>query len=528
MKKRLSEKETAFLMVLSALIVGGLMRFTPPALAGFPVNDGGLFTTMISDLGNSHYSLPAFTTYNGSTIPFAYPPFGLYLARVLIDLFHFPVFEILRWLPALVSVLAILAFYAFASEMLESRIQAGLATVLFAISPRSFSWFVMGGGLTRVFGMLGLLLTLYGARKLFKEPSPKMLAFTIVAGTFTVLSHPEAIVHTVAAAGLLWLTTARNKKAFLSALQVAFGVLLCTAPWWATVLYQHGPTPLLNASQTGFPFLFFAVIPFYFTEETMLTWIAVLGIIGLFAEINRRNYFLPAWVFVSFLVQARSAAWVANIALVLMAAIALDKIILPGLAAIKNQPAQTNYKPAIYSNPVARILLGYIFLYLMGTTYLYSLAEATVHLSEKDREAMTWVQENTPVNSRFLLLTPGSDYPMRDPIQEWFPSLTERISLTTFQGREWTLGPKFADAFTTYRELQSCATQQEVECIFKKMPEPDLTFNYLYINKKSDYQLGATWPKTPYNPDFVKSAQASGQFSIVYENETTIILEVKK
>ncbi len=48
----------------------------------FPLNDGGLFATMIQDLVNNRLLLPASTTYNGLDIPFAYPPLAFYVAAL--------------------------------------------------------------------------------------------------------------------------------------------------------------------------------------------------------------------------------------------------------------------------------------------------------------------------------------------------------------------------------------------------------------------------------------------------------------
>src|SRR5688572_16295208 len=45
-----------------------------------PLNDGGLFQAMARDISDAHFGLPAYTSYNGGDIPFAYPPLALYLA----------------------------------------------------------------------------------------------------------------------------------------------------------------------------------------------------------------------------------------------------------------------------------------------------------------------------------------------------------------------------------------------------------------------------------------------------------------
>jgi hypothetical protein len=520
-KPSLAPKDIAILGILIAFILGGLLRLTPPALSGFPLNDGGMFYTIIDDLGKNNYVLPAWTTYNGSTIPLAYPPLGFYIARILIDLLHIPPLQILLWLPAVLTLIAILPFYGLAREILESEIPATLATLIFAFSPRSFSWFVMGGGLTRAFGLLGLLLTLFTTAKLFKKPSRKNFWLTVLCGGLTVLSHPEAIVHTVGAAVWLWIAVSRKKSALIDGIKVCIGVILLTSPWWGTIIIQHGIMPFLNASQTGFHYLSLALIPFYFTEEPFMTIISVLGIIGAFGEFRRRRFFLPAWVILSFLIEPRSAAWVANLALAMLAAVALDQIILPGLANLSEKPAHL-LDNSCYQNWSAKLLIGYLLFYLISGSYLYMLNMSTVFLSNAHQAAMAWVKDNTHPGSRFILLTPGSDYPMRDPVQEWFPALTERISLTTMQGQEWTLGPNFAQAINQNRGLQFCASQTAA-CLEKETTNSKRSFDFIYLNKITDYQLGSNWTSSTNSRILEQSLKDSTQYSVVFENDAVVV-----
>ncbi|HNM37713.1 MAG TPA: hypothetical protein PKI33_11655, partial [Anaerolineales bacterium] len=80
-KRTLTLNEWIWLILGSAVILGSIVRLLPGVLAGFPLNDGGMFLSMVKDLQTSHYVLPKFTTYNYLNIPFAYPPFGFYFAR---------------------------------------------------------------------------------------------------------------------------------------------------------------------------------------------------------------------------------------------------------------------------------------------------------------------------------------------------------------------------------------------------------------------------------------------------------------
>ena len=73
----------AKLLLFLAVLLGGWVRFYPPILAGFPINDGGMFDVMIQELRANAYKLPAITSYNFSGIPYAYPPLGFYLVALV-------------------------------------------------------------------------------------------------------------------------------------------------------------------------------------------------------------------------------------------------------------------------------------------------------------------------------------------------------------------------------------------------------------------------------------------------------------
>src|SRR4030095_12722187 len=66
------------LILGSAIALGTIVRCAPTLMAGFPLNDGGMFLDMIRDLRVSEYILPYTTSYNFSNIPYAYPPLGFY------------------------------------------------------------------------------------------------------------------------------------------------------------------------------------------------------------------------------------------------------------------------------------------------------------------------------------------------------------------------------------------------------------------------------------------------------------------
>ena len=297
------------LLLIAAMIFGSFVRFNPTIVYGFTIKQGGMFAVMIDNLRQNHYLIPQYTTYNHLDIPYAYPPLGFYLGALAADLFGLSADQVLRWLPAFFASLSVLAFYLLASQLMKSKYQAAVSTLFFALMPRAFSWFVTGAGLTRSLGQFFMLLTLAAVVKLYKQGNRRDILWAGLFGGLTVMSHPEVALHTSIASVFLWVMLSRSRKGFIHSLGVAAVVLLITSPWWATVVSYHGIEPMLNAAQTGQKasavlFLLF----FAFTEEPYATFLAILGLIGVVYSLIRRDYLLPLWIVIPFIVEGRSAA----------------------------------------------------------------------------------------------------------------------------------------------------------------------------------------------------------------------------
>src|SRR4051812_31493754 len=116
-KKIIGPDVLAIFTLLSITFAGGFVRLQPALLSSFPLNDGGLFYSMTMGLKNNGFILPQTTTYNLADIPFAYPPFAFYLVGLLNTLTNWPVLDIFRILPALISTLTIPAFFLLARQV---------------------------------------------------------------------------------------------------------------------------------------------------------------------------------------------------------------------------------------------------------------------------------------------------------------------------------------------------------------------------------------------------------------------------
>jgi hypothetical protein len=466
-----------------AVIFGALARLVPVLASGMPVNDGGLFYSMSRDIQAANFALPAFTTYNQAGIPFAYPPLGLYLAAF--GGLLFPLAQVIRWLPPLVSILTIPAFFALARAMLDSDARAGIAAAAYALLPASYELVIMGGGLTRAFGLLFSILTLLNAWQLFRRPTVRRMLLTALTAGLLLLSHPMIAIHTALGVLLFWLFSERRRQSVLPALGVAGLALLFTAPWWGTVLARHGAAPFLNAAHTGGSWLtvFVPLLFLDFGHELFLELILLLAALGTLWLIARRRYLIPLWTLALFLV-GRNAFLDAAVPAGLAASFGVADVLWGGFRAPKEiRPKETlkvfetfRVSGGAFSRG-QKILAAFLLIYATFGALAYSLT-INLHVTPAERDALAWIAEHTPPEARFLLLTHGSA--LNTPVQEWFPALTGRINIGVVQGYEWLPGRQFASRIADYNALQPCLTQN-LACVEDWAAARGKTFDYLYV-----------------------------------------------
>src|SRR5215216_1387021 len=527
--KPIRRTEWADLIFIIAMFLGAFMRFNPTLLAGFAINDGGMFAVMVDDLKASHYLIPAFTTYNHLNIPFAYPPLGFYLGRIASDLFGWSAAQTLRWVPAFFASLSVPAFYWLTLRLLKNKYYAAISTLFFALMPRALSWYVMGGGLTRSPGQLFMLLTLATVVRLYQENRRIDIFLAGLFGGLAVMSHPEAAVHTFVSALFLWTMLSRKRSGFINSILVGLIVLLVSAPWWATVIHYHGLDPLLKGAATGQKTLaVFHLLFFVFTEEPYATVITILGLIGIARQLLRRDYLLPLWMAIPFFVEGRSAAGPAAIPLAMLAAIGLVDVVYAGLGVLgakatllppqKSSEAEPANSDQIL--PAERNIFIYVLLYLIFCIYQFGLGLSNATLYPADQEAMSWVREHTPDSSRFLVLT-GTSSVSCDSVLEWFPALTGRQSIFTVQGTEWTQGNNFSAYVTSTYPAQRCLTSGDAACLDAAASRS--AYDFIYLSKMLHVDNCAPLAPQRTFPDFLEHMRADSSFQTIYETAGVII-----
>ena len=508
------------LLLSFAVGLGAFLRLYPVLVAGFPLLDGGLFYTFIREMRQNSYLLPLFSAYNQGEIPFVYPPLSFYLAGILADLTGWSDLDVLRILPAILSTLTIPTCYLLAREILASEIQALLATFSFALLSTAYDFLIVGAGLPRSLAFLFSMLTLWQIHRLYTHDEKRHIFYASIFACLTLLSHPTIAWFTAYSGLLIFLFWGRRRTGWLRTGLVALGTLVLTAPWWLTMLIRHGITPFLSASQLGFRSWINLITPLLFlhTNEPYLKIQAVMGLLGLFVCLQKKQYFLPVWLGVVFLLEPRLAATYSVLPMVLLVATGLDEVVLRGL---RNHPSDKQVQspgieagntpspdhPMVSNGKTSGLLLSVFLLYSLVSSFIVAPKEA---LSLEHRTAMTWVGAETPRESQFLILS-GIHGAGSDLISEWFPALSDRASLNTPQGLEWRDGRAFASLWNRHSRLQVCIT---VDCLEAWSGDLGVTFDYVYIRRAALDPL-----------PLVQSLDESPDYQLVYENPQVKIFQ---
>ena len=494
------------------ILLGMFLRFLPALQTDFPINDGGMFLSMIRDLRASGFILPEFTSYNLSDIPFAYPPFGFYVGAIISSLFSVSDVDLLRWLPAIVSAAVVPAFYWLSLQFFDNTTKTFIATVIVAVMPGTFGWLVMGGGLSRSFGILFYLLAVGNALRLFRNKDSHSLWSTILFCALVILSHPEVGFQTAGICFLIWLIYGRNQFGIKHAILVSLGTALISAPWWLSVVIYHGFTPFISAMQTGIhETLVASLFNSFFSLKGGLPFVPVLGLLGLYLTLRRKEYLLPGWILLPFFLDPRNAPAIAEYGHILLASEALHFLWEKFNQSYVEDVKKKNATPSPYASYFISLPFIFLVVYFFWVTFSISKEFFIVSLQVPDREVMEWVRTNTPEDGRFLLMTSGGRVsPMLDSFQEWFPALAERHSQNTLQGREWTLGSDFYDTLLLFLDLQTCS---DADCLRAWASNNDIRIEYVLV--RAGY----------VSPDLIDSIGSDGGFKTIYESDTAMIYQ---
>lgn len=453
--------DTNTAVLIAAIVTGVVVRFRPVLLSDFPVNDGGMFYTVVQDIVRSGFGFPQHLSYNGLDLPFAYAPASFYLAAAIHGL-GVGLLDVFRFLPAVLASLILFAFVRFARAVTKNDALTAIATFAFALVPSAYASHVTGGGLTRALGVLFLLLALERFIVLFETRSRGALVAAGVFGALSLLSHTEMGWALAFSVVVLWLFRARDRRSFFDAALAALVATVVVLPWVLTVLLRYGPSPFVSAFGTGTldnPAVKLAI--FDQTGEPWFPLFGALAIVGMIRVGGLRQWWLPAWILAIGMLDSRSLHILSAIPMAILVAIAVRDVLAP-----------------LVTTPRLRIALACAAVAYGLVTTPWALPDVLRTIPDTDRAAMSWVRDHTPADARFLVVTERGW--AENSVGEWFPALAERPSVSTVQGYEWLPDRAFWAQMVRFFEAQSCGSQDSA-CLERLRADTGYDFSYVYL-----------------------------------------------
>jgi hypothetical protein len=520
-------------VTVACILAGVFVRAFHVLSFDFPLNDGGLFFAMTRDLQDANYRLPSVTSYNGGDIPFAYPPFGFYVAALVDHLTPLSLIDVFRFLPWLATSLTLPAFYLLARSLLRSQAAVVASVFAFAVIPRGYIWLLMGGGVTRSLGFLFAVLALYFIHRMYKGAKPSNVALAALCCGLTALNHLETAWFLAFSAVLFYVVFGRTRRALVSSLVVAAGTVLVSAPWWASVLAEHGTEPFLAAAGTGGTVFsggegsrgaFLGLTRFVSTSEPLFPFIGTLAVFGALVSVVSRRYFLTVWWAAIVLLEVRGFPTYTTVPVAMLAGIGITEVLLPllfrkqGDEGLSVQPASwTTLGRITPATALPMLILAGLVVYTSAGALLRDrvfAAEGVVleSISADDRAGLAWVNRLVPEGSSFLVV-PDTPFWEVSKITEWFPALTEHISVATVQGSEWLDEDGFQRARAIHQAAFECGNGT-VACLQELEDTYSLQFAYVYIR-----QAGAT----PCCATLIRSLENTPDYQLLYRGKGAVV-----
>lgn len=217
------------------------------AMHDFPLGYAGLFTQMARQIAEADFRLPVETPYYGpGGIPFAYPPFGLYLLAFFIELtgkYYF----FLRWLPPLVSLLSIALTFLLSARLFKSPAIAALTAVFAAASTDLYVAHAWSAGIVRAPAFVFAVLAVLFFTRNLEERSTKNILLTGLFFGLSILSHLAYALFCAFWIGFFSLADRNRARVVRDSILSALVGFLLASIWIVPVVSRHGGDVFLGA-----------------------------------------------------------------------------------------------------------------------------------------------------------------------------------------------------------------------------------------------------------------------------------------
>lgn len=494
MKRNFENYSTQILLFISLLISIPLL-FENALEHSFPLGYAGLFTQMAQQISDANFRLPMESPFYGpSGIPFAYPPFGLYLLAILIKLTG-KYFIFLRLLPPLLSLLALIPLFYLTLQLSGSSIAAAITVILAATSPDLYVAHTWAAGIVRAPAFLFALTSLYFFTRQLKSRSRTDIILTGVFLGLAFLTHLAYGLFCVLWIG--WWTLFNKNHAFLarfrdSIISVTIAILT-TSIWLITIMSRYGIEIFFNAFDShggaaplsfwqniqGLPGAFLINIE-PITSTILLFMLVAIGVIVL---LLKRDYGMV--LFYLFIV----LAFPEGERFIFLLGCIVAGMGLFALIEIMSTNSDDLLKPAVF----AMILIP--ILGILWWNGFKTFSRFVPLLSNETFDVAEHVQASTSPDENYLAL-------VRQDEAEWLPFLFQRAPLVSQWGSEW-LGA-YNEQTLLMSRFGGCRTSEDWSCVENVILETGDNPDYLvtYVNdERLNQQIFTTgqWTKIYMN-----------------------------
>ena len=500
-------------VLISSIILGIFLRLLPHVVMGFssnlPLNNGGLYLFFSEIIAQNNFSYPTYIPfYTENGVPFAYPPLIFYLLALVHQMFHIPLLMLFIYIPTIISIVCIFAFYFLVKELFSEKSLILVSTIIFALYPPLISYSAQGlflvHGIGTLFFIIGLILVL----RWMKCNNDTLIFFIGILFGLLLLSSPRCAF----AYSLVLLTVAFLnpwKKTFFGLALIGIIAALISAPWWITVIRNHGITVLLNGFMLRQPtavsnvFLNIYLYNFYNYQLSLMA----ICLLGLFYYIIKKEFFWPVLFLLLVISGGFGVVIIPLILIIILFSVGLLKVIFPALKYILNADTPTKTLLPLFFTILLLILI-------LGGSYIqnrdfFDYKYSSLKDDEKLHfEAMYWIQQNTENTSSFIVKDViASEQKNQFWIGDWFPAVTHRKTLNTFYGNEWTNKPQL---WLADLELSNCI---DTYCFENVSSKYNFNFTHVYIIK---------YPENGY---VISSFADSDDYSVIFENSKVMVFK---
>jgi len=470
----------------------------------FPLGFAGLYTLMAKEITGANFRLPMSAPYYGpGGMPFAYPPFGLYLMAGFLKLGGSE-WVYLRYAPPFFSLLALVPLYLLARRVSNSKLGGMITALLAAGSFHLYYLQTESGGIVRALAFGFGLLSVYFFDRMVESFRWR---YVILSGIFfglTALTH-LGYAYYFAFWIVAWMVTHPTKQNWIGAI-VAVGIsILVVLPWTALIVERYGFSVFSNAFQTHGNLLFLSLFqnPNYLLSVLRYNllgvyenlWFLVLVVTGLVYLIINKKFTLPLLILLIICFLYGSGRFILTVCFIIVGiSITFLVRLITSNKYIINRPWEKLVSIIVLTGLL--ILIYFQSFGLMKKQYPL--------INQEMLDVALFLKNHTSPQASYLSLFTGDDQE-----DEWIPYLAQRSPVIGYWGSEW-IGTSDVQG-KAGGELAECMRIQSLTCLDNWFVSSNKQPNYILMVTNLD--------------DLSVKLEKSSEWMNIFSNSRYIILK---